>query len=188
MAKIRSFIAVEVPFFSSIGSAIEALKSTRLVAKFVEPQNMHLTLRFLGDIDETDVPAIMDGMKQAASDISPFEMELSGMGFFPGGKRINVIWLGFEGAEPLKDFVSRLSSEFEKSNIRPEGMDSREFTPHLTIARVKYPGDKRRVIEVINSYSSTTFGILSVDKILLKKSVLQRSGPIYSTLGSVLLR
>lgn len=188
MAKIRSFIAVEIPFFPSIGSAIEALKSTGLVAKFVEPENMHLTLRFLGDVDERDVPTIVDAMQEAAGDISPFEMKVSGMGFFPGGNRINVIWLGFEGGVPLKDFVSRLSSEFERSNIRPDGMDHREFVPHLTIARVKYPGDKKRLLEVINSYSDTTFGNLSVDKILLKKSVLQRSGPIYSTLASVALR
>ena len=187
MTKIRSFIAVEVPFFPSVQEACRNIERTGLRAKFVEPHNLHLTVKFLGDIDESDVPGILEAMRLASSDMEPFEMELSGMGFFPGGNRINVIWLGVEGSSPLQDFASRLSSEFEKAGIRPDGMDNREFRPHLTIARVKNPGNKQQLLDTIRSYGDTEFGRIPVDEIHLKKSVLQRSGPVYSTLGSAVL-
>ena len=185
MTMIRSFIAVEVPFFQSVEAATRNLRSTGLRAKFVEQHNLHLTVKFLGDIDEADVPGILDAMRTAASGIPAFEMNLKGMGFFPGGNRVNVIWLGVEGSSPLHEFEKRLSGEFESAGIRPPKMDKRSFRPHLTIARVKNPGNKRELLKMIDSYKETEFGQIPVDKILLKKSVLQRTGPVYSTLGSV---
>ena len=185
MATIRSFIAVEVPFFQSVEEGARNLQSAGLRAKFVEPHNLHLTVKFLGDIDEADVPGILDAMRAAASGISPFEMGLKGVGFFPGGNRVNVIWLGVEGSSPLREFEERLSGEFESAGIRPPKMDNRSFRPHLTIARVKNPGNKRELLEIIDSYKETEFGRISVGEILLKKSVLQREGPVYTTLGSV---
>lgn len=187
MASIRSFIAVEVPFFPSVGDAVREIKSTGLRAKFVEPHNLHLTVKFLGDIEESDIFAIQEAMRRASSGMGPFEMELSGMGFFPGGNRINVIWLGLENTGPLVEFSERLAEEFRKADIRPEGMDNRLFRPHITIARVKNPGDKDRLLDVISGHKETVFGRILVDKILLKKSVLERGGPVYTTLGSVSL-
>lgn len=185
MSSIRSFIAVEIPFFSAVERITRELKKAGLRAKFVEPHNMHLTAKFLGDIDEEDVPAILEGMRLAAEGIGSFEIKLRGMGFFPGGRRINVIWLGVDGSTPLRDFAERLSGEFKKANLRLDGMDNRAFRPHLTIARVKNPGDKQRLLDMIDSYKDTEFGHIYVDKILLKKSVLHRTGPAYTTLGSV---
>ena len=185
MASIRSFIAVEVPFFPSVAAAYRELESTGLRAKFVEPHNLHITIKFLGDIDESDVSPILEAMRRASSGLEPFEMELSGMGFFPGGNRINVIWLGVKNSSPLSDFAVRLSREFEAASIRPDGMDNRKFRPHITVARVKNPGGKQQLLDVIFSHKDTLFGRIPVDKILLKKSVLQREGPIYTVLGSV---
>ena len=184
MATIRSFIAVEIPFFPSVEDAVREIESTGLRAKFVEPHNLHLTVRFLGDIDEEDVPGILEAMRRAADGVASFEMDLRGMGYFPGGNRVNVIWLGVENSSPMEEIARRITHEFEAAGITPPGMDKRSFRPHLTLARVKTPGDKKRLLETIRSHESTEFGRISVSEILLKKSVLTPEGPIYTTLGS----
>jgi len=177
---IRTFIAVELPesFIPEI-KKIESVLDTPGI-KLVEPGQVHITLKFLGDINETDVDTIASALSQV--NCKPFEARIKGVGVFPKPSYIKVVWLGAVGNfEALHNEVERvlLPFKFEKDH---------QFSPHATLARVKQLREKTLLLEKLKKLEDIELGTMNVGSISLKKSTLRPQGPIYETLKEIKLK
>ncbi|MBW2646020.1 MAG: RNA 2',3'-cyclic phosphodiesterase [Deltaproteobacteria bacterium] len=185
---IRSFIAIELP-----GQVIEAIKKLQedlrkygLGIRWVRPENIHLTLKFLGNISEEDVAPITSVLKTATDTTEPFHLRGQGLGIVPGISRPQVIWIGMSGdVEPLKQFQLRVEEGLEQLGFPKE---KRPFRSHLTIGRVKGKLEKRILLEAIEQLGIFESDSFIADSIILFRSDLQRSGAVYTKLAEVPLR
>lgn len=186
---IRSFIAIDIPRnIKDIISEIQYdLKKSEADVKWVKPDIIHLTLKFLGNIEEGQVEEIKKSMIQSASGIGPFSMRLTDIGVFPNIKYPRVIWVG------LEEESGRLLSLQERieENLGPLGFDpeGRKFSPHLTIGRVKSFKGKSRLVNLIHTRKDISINeSIAVSEINLMKSELKITGPIYTVLEKVSLQ
>ena len=178
----RAFISVDLEPQAKLIEFWEGLKGSNAPLKLVNLDIIHMTLKFLGDTQEGLVEEIERIMTESIQDIEPFEVKLKGTGAFPNLNYMKVVWVGLEGAEPLISISRTLDNELSKLGFKRE---KRGFRPHVTVARVKGPRNKNILADVINEYKDVDFGIKNVDCIRLKKSVLSREGPTYSTVREI---
>ena len=179
---LRLFIAVKVPQLPKIMEALQTLERVGADVKLVEPWNIHLTLVFLGELPENKVDLIKDAMR--AVKFNSFRVKFFGTGAFPNLNKPRVIWIGLsEGATQLRQLRGELYKELVARGIRPE--DEKEFSPHLTLGRIKGPRNIVSLIQVLNEYGSTEFGEMTVEGVTLFKSTLTPKGPIYDPLYEV---
>jgi len=178
---MRTFIAVDFP--ASFVESIEDVESNFDLSgiKLVKPELVHITMKFLGEVDESKVSEICTALSQVSC--QPFEAELGGVGVFPKPDRIRVIWLGAKGNfDALQREVDEILSGlgFASSN---------DFTAHATIARAKRIDRKKReqLKEKVSSLADITLGSFTVDSLKVKKSTLTAEGPIYETVCEILL-
>ena len=182
MTKFRGFIAIEVDSFPKIIELENEIKKSGAPLKLVEPQNIHITLKFLGDTDENLIGKIEDILKESVSDIKPFEIILKGAGVFPNQNYIKVMWIGIENTEQLGKIANKIDEQISGLGFDRE---KRRFSAHLTIARVKSAKNKDNLIQIIEKYKEIEFGRITVHSIKLKQSELTPKGPIYTTLKEV---
>lgn len=178
----RAFISVDLEPQPKLLEFWESLKRTNAPLKMVNLEIIHMTLKFLGDTEEGMVDEIEGIMKESIADVEPFEVQLKGTGAFPNLNYMKVVWVGLEGADPLIAISKSLDWGVSKLGFKKE---KRGFRPHITVARVKGPKNKNILADVINKYGDADFGVKKVDCIRLKKSVLHREGPTYSTVREV---
>ncbi len=183
MASFRAFIAVDLAPLPALDPFLRDLHGIRGL-KPVDPSNLHVTLKFLGDVDESLVPGIGEVMRSSCAGIAPFKVEVSGSGVFPPKGSSRVVWAALKGAEPLATIAARLEAGLEPLGLPPEG---RPFRSHLTLARVKDPKASEQARELAASFQSAMFGLKEIDEIALKKSVLRPQGPEYTTVLAVRL-
>jgi len=178
---IRTFIAVDFDNPEIVSRAQEVqrrLMESGAVMKPVEPQNLHTTLWFFGELDRGRLQLVLDNAREVA--FKAFKVGVKGVGYFPGGRRVNVIWLGIDDpAGGLNSIVEQLKDRLTRLGFR---YDERGFTPHLTIGRVKRVKDRARLLRELNRLKDMMFGEQIVDKFKVKKSTLTQRGPIYSDL------
>jgi RNA 2',3'-cyclic 3'-phosphodiesterase len=182
MTAVRSFVAVDLP--ASMHADIEGFQ--REIAtnglRVVRPELVHVTLKFLGDVQEERIDKIADALRSI--EVAPFIAHVKGLGAFPG-RSIRVVWLGLEG-----NFVE-LYRKVEDV-LCPFGFEreARGFSPHVTLGRVGRPSTdiSRSLSSKIAALSDRDLGSFTVDEFLLKKSTLTRGGPIYDTLARFPLR
>ena len=181
---IRSFIAFDIDNKSVLRKLSEAqdkLVNTGADLKLVKPQNIHITMRFLGDISPTMIDAIHEEMEKVS--FNPIDVELKGLGVFPTLKYLRVVWAGIQkGANELRKVFDQLEPLLRKLGFKP---DPKGFSPHLTIARVRTGRNKSELIRCVKELADYDFGVLRADCLRLKKSVLTPKGPVYSTLKEV---
>ncbi|MEF8847606.1 MAG: RNA 2',3'-cyclic phosphodiesterase [Candidatus Thermoplasmatota archaeon] len=180
----RGFIAIDIESSEKLLQIGEKIENTRARIKPVKPENMHITLKFLGDTEEEKIEDIEKIMKESVEDIDPFELSLEGMGVFPNQNFIKVIWAGSEPKDKSAKIANTIDEKLVSLGFKKE---KRDFSPHLTIARVKSGKDKDKILEIINNNKQTFFSKQKVDSIKLKKSDLTPKGPVYSTLKKVKL-
>lgn len=178
---VRCFIAVEVKdntALENINKVQILLNQLPIRIKIVKLENMHLTLKFLGEITEKQIQEIQEILN--LTKFSSFKFRLYSLGIFPNPNRPRVIWLGItDGQKDLSILAKQVDHLLQKIGFQSE---KRDFTPHLTIARVKNSvGTSLK--ELINNYQYMDFGIIPVSSIKLKRSSLTREGPIYTTIG-----
>ncbi|MGQ9630910.1 MAG: RNA 2',3'-cyclic phosphodiesterase [bacterium] len=188
MSEIRTFIAVELS--DEIKGNLSKVQSQLLRAdadvRWVDPAAMHLTLKFIGNIPEDSVDAVMDALGESAKGISPFVISCGGLGFFPNERRPRVVWVGVkEGVEELRVLCRRIDENLVPLNIPPE---EKEFTPHLTLGRVRSPKNKEALLGLLPKVSSDDLGSQTVESAALFKSDLTPRGAIHTVLGRVNLR
>ena len=189
MEQVRSFIAIELPGDLKIVIARlqgELKAGSRAPVKWVNPENTHLTLKFLGNIDRAVVDDIKNSLREAARGISVIQLGAEGLGVFPNNTRVQVVWVGLTGElDKLQKLQQRIDDELAPLGFSAE---KRAFSPHLTIARLRDRAtandrqDMGMLIENTKFESSFDFLVKSVN---LMKSQLTGEGPIYSLLGSV---
>jgi 2'-5' RNA ligase len=177
---IRSFMAFDIENDSVLKRMTEAqaiLTKSGADLKLVEPKNIHVTLRFLGDITPNTVEKIFEEMK--AVQFVPFDIKIQGVGAFPTSRYARVVWAGIsEGASDLRSIFSQLEPRLCGLGFSP---DPKGFSPHLTIARVRSGRNKAELSRVIDENSGFEFGTIRGECLRLKRSVLMPKGPIYST-------
>ncbi len=190
MEQIRSFIAIELPNELKLKLAqLEAqLKADQQPwVKWVRPESIHLTLKFLGNIAIDTTAAITRAIEESVRGLAPFRLKVKELGVFPNLKRVQVAWVGISGE---LDKLSRLQKQLE-SNLSPLGFapESRSFTPHLTLARLSNRASLSDRQSFGNLIASTKFedGDIKVDAINLMKSQLTKAGAIYTQISSVRL-
>jgi 2'-5' RNA ligase len=181
---IRSFIAFDLDnelVIKRLSEVQTTLVNTGANLKLVKPQNIHITMRFLGNISPSMVNSIHEEMERIS--FASFDVEIKGLGVFPKLKYARVIWAGIrKGADELTNIFNQLEPLLRKLGFKP---DSKGFSPHLTIARVKTGKNKTELVQCIQELEDYKFGIVRADCLKLKKSVLTSKGPIYSTLMEV---
>ena len=184
LEKIRSFISVDLEdkiLVDELKKMQQELKNAGADLKLVEAENMHLTLRFLGEILQPAVNAVIEELKSVK--FTPFTLTLQGLGAFPSLHRINVVWVGItDGKEQLKQIAEKIESLVRKVGFPP---DSKGFSPHLTVARVRSGKNLAKLAEVLKASKDYNVGSITVGSVRLKRSTLTPKGPIYSTIFEV---
>ena len=181
----RAFIAIDLPanVRSSLAEAQEMLKSFGFRAKWVRPQNIHLTLKFLGNIDLDHIDKIIAAMTLTANDFSGFSLFAKEIGVFPNIRRPRVIWAGLNGQlEILKNLQQTLDGHLAGAGFAKE---TRAFKGHLTLGRVKGKIASARMktaIDQLKGFESESF---EIREIVLFKSELRPTGAVYSKVQSV---
>ncbi len=188
---MRLFIAVSVQAAEeSLCNLLRELRSTGADFKWVRPEQFHLTLQFLGNLEPGVVEAVGAAMREAAEDRPAFGLRLSGLGAFPDWKRPRVIWIGAdEGGPALSEITQALGAALRGKNV-PLPEEGREFTPHLTLGRMRGPSGLGRLKAQVERLAERDLGIpkLTVERLLLIESRLSAPGPSYTVLREARLR
>jgi 2'-5' RNA ligase len=181
---IRSFIAFDIDnelILERFSEVQEMLTRTGADLKLVKPQNIHITMRFLGNISPHLVDSLYEEMDKVS--FTPFDVEIRGLGAFPSPDYVRVIWAGIQrGADELSNVFRQLESDFRRLGFK---RDPKGFSPHLTIARVRTGRNRKALIQCIKDSAEYEFGTVRAKCLRLKKSVLTPKGPIYSTVKEV---
>jgi len=164
----RLFVAIDLP--ESIRQQLSSLCCGLPGARWVSPEQMHLTLRFIGDVDGRQLSLIREALAELPG--VPFFLRLENIGFFPPRGNPRVVWVGIQKNEQLVQLRNRIESALVRTGLEPEG---RKFSPHITLARLKNtPASRIGAYLVHNSFFATEK--FPVNKFLLYSSVLNSKG------------
>ncbi|HEY4308336.1 MAG TPA: RNA 2',3'-cyclic phosphodiesterase [Pirellulales bacterium] len=182
---VRTFIAVEISseVRSRAARLISQLEATGANVRWVKPEQMHLTLKFLGDVDMREIPEICAAVSQATADVPPFSLRMAGAGAFPNLSQPRTIWLGADdGVDEIQDLHQRLDQSLAKLGFRPE---PRRFRPHLTIGRVRNADrGMAEMARLLEEHANFVAGVIDVDEVVTFSSELERAGPNHETLAT----
>ncbi len=188
MPKTRTFIAVEAVdgVHAQAMSVIDRLRTFGSHVKWVEPENLHWTLQFLGDLKDEEVAEVCRRVQKVVADVEPFSLTGNGVGAFPKIDRPRVLWLGAEeGTEPFCHLQSAIEQGLDAMGFRGE---NRRFVPHLTLGRVGPGGETNTAFaEQLCVLSDFAGGQMFVDEVTVYQSEPQRSGPKYVPLAHLKL-
>jgi len=188
MSQIRSFIAIELllPVQTRIEDIQRKLKSSASDVRWVKTESIHLTLKFLGTIEEERIPEITGSIEQCCTASVPFTLTIRTLGVFPNEKNPRVIWIG---AEESTGTLTRLQQWLEKKlSLIGFKEEKRAFSPHLTLGRVKSPKGKKELMQKIAEHKNYACGTLEAQEICLFKSDLTPSGAVHTKLKTFLLQ
>lgn len=183
----RTFIAIKIQPGKEISELLSTLKNelkTEAI-KWVDPDNFHLTLRFLGETDSDQEKSIVRFLEGLGAVRTPFQMQVKGAGIFGGYKNPRVIFLQVAENEVLKILASEIenysvSLGFQKSEHR--------YNPHLTLGRIKFIQSKRQLFTITEKYANKDLQLIEVDKLIFYESILKAEGPVYKPLSMVNLK
>jgi RNA 2',3'-cyclic 3'-phosphodiesterase len=188
---MRTFIAIDLTeeIKKTLAGLQDELKKSEADVKWVDPENIHLTLKFLGEISEEQVIQIKEVLDRVTSRLKPFEIGLSGIGAFPKLDYAKVIWAGIEkGKKETVDIAKNVETELERLGFARE---DREFTAHLTIGRVRSGKNKEALKKkILSAHSSEPIAHSQqvISRIILYQSTLTPQGPIYTPLHTATFR
>ena len=185
---IRTFIAIQVP--ASLQHALadirQSCRELTFPLRWVQLAQLHLTLKFLGDIPETLVPTITDVMQSVAMEHVSFHIAARGLGCFPTPARPRVLWMGLVDIQhALVSLQQHLDAALGRQGIRRE---SKPFHPHLTLARIRKPSRCPQFLSLLHTYRTQYFGDIPVHTLHFVQSQLHHTGAIYTLLRSVPLQ
>jgi 2'-5' RNA ligase len=179
---VRLFVALDLPepVRTSLGQLITKLKSKSRAARWVPPENLHITLKFIGYVGNEKLSPIESALSSIRA-AHPIELHFRGMGFFPNGRRPRVFWCGIAGSPNLAELAADIDRALVPLGIEAE---SRPFTPHLTLARFKSDEGVREVVRAATDMKSTDFGSATETNFHLYESLLKSTGAQYNRLAS----
>jgi 2'-5' RNA ligase len=178
---IRCFIAVPLEQVLKDGIAVTVadLRKSDADVKWVRTENLHITLRFLGDTDEGFLPALQEGLSTIASMHGPLAVSLQGLGLFPGKGAPRVVWIDISNYGELAGLQHDIEETLFTLGVKKE---DRPFSPHLTIGRVRSPKNAKALFGALQTFGDRDFGTLHIRSFSLMKSELRPTGPVYTTL------
>jgi len=189
--QIRAFIAIELPDelkLALIQLQTELQSARQSFVKWVVPEGIHLTLKFLGNIAVDNINEIIEAINRASKGISPFQVETTDLGVFPNSRNPRVFWLGIGGnLDSLINLQKRIDDVMKPMGFVPE---KRAFTPHLTLARIRESASLQNRREFSNLIDRAHFDIkykIGINSISLMRSQLLPGGAVYTCLGEVKL-
>jgi RNA 2',3'-cyclic 3'-phosphodiesterase len=191
MSRLRAFIAVELPLEirQNVQQATSSLRrDIGSLIRWVALENMHLTLKFLGDIPSENVEVLTQLIHAQADSFNSFDIHLSGIGSFPNPRRPRVIYVGIPAPAALEAFQRQMESAIHRLGYNPE---ERAFAPHLTIGRVRQhvsADDQQKIRRALEEATIDSLGTARVNSVHLYKSDLKPNGPAYTKLFSAHLR
>jgi len=185
---MRCFIAIPLPedIHKELSKIQSQLKETEADVKWVETGNIHLTLKFLGEVDQTKIKTIFQQLKELISKYTRFETCMGKPGTFPTLLNPRVIWIDLNKNE---DTINDLQKKIEEI-LQPFGFEkeTRSFHPHLTLGRVRSKKNIQKLTETIKSFSSPQSRPFTIDKIVLFQSILKPQGAEYTALDEFQLK
>ena len=188
MSSMRTFVAVEVSesVRSKAADLIERLRSSDAKVSWVARANMHITLKFLGDLTDDQVAAVCQAVQRAAKEVPAFEFACYGAGAFPNVERPRTVWVGItDGLAPFQTLHAAIDSALLQQGFPAE---RRGFRPHLTLGRVRSGGVGLHALgQQIKEHADLTVGQSAVDEVLVLASHLRRSGAEYEVLATARL-
>jgi RNA 2',3'-cyclic 3'-phosphodiesterase len=183
---LRAFIALELPLEikEALAGFQGALRQAGLDkgARWVRPEHIHLTLKFLGDVPASRIGALEEALREAAVNVAPFILDVKGLGRFPPRGPAKVLWVGLEGElKRLYELYSRLET---KTTALGFAAETRPFKPHLTLARLRGGGE---LSDILEAHEEVVLGSFSAERLCLFRSDLSATGPRYTPLVQVRL-
>ncbi len=186
MSKIRTFIAIEIPkdIRAKMAKLQNNLKQLGGRVSWTKPENIHLTLKFLGDTDENLIEDITNQLKDAVVSIQPIQIAIKALGTFPNSKNPRVIWVGAESDQKqLTELAAKLEDCLERFGFKKE---NRPFSAHLTLGRVRDVKGIQPGIDKLKTYENFEAGSFLATEFFLKKSELHPAGAIYTSLKKII--
>ena len=176
---VRTFICIEIPDSISerIGDLQTRLKAIDAQVSWTRPSNIHLTLKFLGAVEETRIQNVARAVQRAVAGTIEFEIEVGGAGCFPSARNPRVLWIGFsEVPDALRQLYSNLEDELDREGFARE---KRKFSPHLTIGRLRGPKNATQLAELLieSGFMAERF---SASEVIVMRSDLKPTGSIYT--------
>lgn len=184
MSRIRTFIAVEVPAVlqQKAAGVVRTLSSVSAAIKWVEPHNIHVTVKFLGDVEDAETYQVCRAAAEAVADLPAFRVRCCGVGAFPSPQRPRTVWLGIDDpAGGFQELFRRLERAMSGMGYPRE---IRRFQPHLTIGRLRH--GQRQVGDLpahLARQADLELGEIDVDEVVVFASELTPEGPVYTVLG-----
>jgi len=189
----RAFVAVEIPapLRARCAEVARRLSGAAGRVSWVKEENLHLTLKFLGEAEPRRIDRMLESLVHKAAKVEPFEAGLAGLGCFPSPRKARVIWIGVsEGAEALRDLAARVDGAAGKAGFERE---SRAFSPHLTLGRVRMsspargPAGGEDLGTVLAREDPGLLGRFPVTEAVLVRSRLGPGGSVYTPLHRIAL-
>ncbi len=188
---MRAFIAIEIPheIQQAIQQATAFLRAElRTSIRWTPAENIHLTLKFLGEVSPARVDALTSALRVQADSVPAFKVEVGGLGSFPDVKRARVLWIGIQAPAEIQTLRRGIESACARLGYESE---TRGFSPHLTIGRVRQdatPADAQKIRRALEAATIDSLGAVRVDSVHLFKSDLQKSGAVYTKIFSAPLK
>lgn len=191
MGLLRTFIAVDIPKIIQEAIQHEADNLRTSIGgcvRWVPVQNIHITLKFLGDVSHENLEMLTQMLRIEADSYPPFDLSIGQLGSFPSPKRARVLFIGVQAPAELDALQRGIESATTRLGY---AFDGRPFSPHLTIGRVRghiLGSDQQRIRRILDETTIDSLGIARVDSIHLYKSELKPGGPVYTKLFSAPLK
>jgi 2'-5' RNA ligase len=179
---LRSFIAIELPekIHAFLADMQQDFKKCGADIRWVNTRNIHLTLKFLGSIEEKTSKKIIDEIKSICSHYRPFDLTIKGVGMFPNVKSPRVLWVGVNGSNVLTELKKDIEDGMSSLGFESE---DRKFTPHLTLGRFRSGKGKECIRELMERYGDSTLGTTSVHFVSFMRSDLHPKGARYTKMS-----
>lgn len=182
----RTFLASPVKASGTLPDLLESMKEElpEKSIKWVDPSTLHITVKFIGDTEDRLIPVISGELEEIGRDFRVKEGNLAGLDYFSAHGIPNVLYANIEGFDGVEDIARRIAVALERLGIPDE---KRDFSPHLTLARIKFLSDKRRFLEMVRNYSDKVIQPVRMDRIVFYHSTLLPGGPVYKPLKTIRL-
>jgi 2'-5' RNA ligase len=180
----RIFIAIKVEPEKTLLDLISTLRSAmeKDSIKWTNTANIHITLAFLGDTDESIIESIIEMLKEVCTGLTPFQLRMKGTGVFRNFSDPRIIWTGIEQSDRLLQLNKIILTGLRKLNIDP---GDKPFNPHLTLGRIKHLNDNNVFKGIIEKFQNTDIQNIPVNEVVLYESILLPEGPVYTPLGTM---